>query len=425
MMSSFPLIRKTLPSGLRTILLPRDDVATVTFLVLIGVGSRYETPRQWGLSHFHEHMFFKGTETRPTTKEISEALDGVGAEYNAFTSEEYTGFYVKLAAEHLYHGAEVVSDIVLRPLFPKEEIERERSVITEEIRMYTDSPASHVSHLWQHALFGNHPLGRRIDGSEVSIAALQRNDFVSWTHTHYQTGNAVVAVAGHFREKKVASLLRELFRPLPYGRRTKPLAAPSKVPRTRFVHERRGHLDQTHVMVGVPGVSLKDKRRFAAELLAVILGGGMSSRLFLTVRERNGLAYRIQTSSDIYTDAGSFVTTAGLRTDKTAEALKLIMEEYDRVTEELVSNEELHKAKQMIQGQMVLQLEETNTLAMFAAGQELLSGEIKKPDELLKISMSVTPQEIRSVAQSLLAKKKRAIALLSPHTSTRAFERFL
>src|SRR5581483_5166175 len=170
--------------GLRTILLPRHDREAISFLVLIGVGSRFETPQQWGLSHFLEHMFFKGTKTRPSAKEIAEAIDSVGGEFNAFTSEECTGYYVTVAAEHLERAAEVVSDILLRPLFPAEEIEREKGVITEEIRMYTSTPMAHVRHLWQEALYGTHPLGRRIDGTEKSVKALQRRDFVRYVARH-------------------------------------------------------------------------------------------------------------------------------------------------------------------------------------------------------------------------------------------------
>src|SRR3989344_8508229 len=210
-MSHFPLIQKTLPSGLRTIILPRPDFETATILVLIGVGSRYETPRQGGLSHFLEHMFFKGTEKRPTTKEISEAIDNVGGDFNAFTTEEYTGYYVKVASEYLEKGADVVSDILLRPLFPAEEIERERGVIQEEIKMYTDNPMRHIHHLWQQAMFGDHPLGRRVDGKHEVVGALKRKDFLAYVKSHYHTGNAIVVVAGNVDVKHTKKMIGKLF----------------------------------------------------------------------------------------------------------------------------------------------------------------------------------------------------------------------
>ncbi|MBI3420489.1 MAG: insulinase family protein, partial [Candidatus Sungbacteria bacterium] len=257
------------------------------------------------------------------------------------------------------HGADVVSDILLRPLFPQEEIDRERGVIQEEIKMYTDMPMRHVQHLWQQAMFGEHPLGRRIDGTNRSVAKFMRPDFVNYTKKHYHTGNTVVVVAGKFDEKKALPLLKKLFAPLSRGGETRPQVAPKTLPRTRFLHEYREHIDQTQIMLGVPGLPLSDKRRHIAALLAVILGGGMSSRLFLSVRERNGLAYTIRTSNDGYVDTGSFVTQAGVLTDKAELALKLIQEEYDRVMLEPVTEPELSKAKEMVRGHLVLELEET------------------------------------------------------------------
>lgn len=424
-MSKFSLIKKTLPSGLRTIILPRAEMASATILVLIGVGSRYETPRQSGLSHFLEHMFFKGTENRPTTKEIAEAIDNVGGDFNAFTTEEFTGYYVKVASEHLAKGADVVSDILLRPLFPVEEIERERGVIQEEIKMYTDNPMRHVNNLWQHTMFGEHPLGRRVDGSKETVGAMKRKDFLSYVKSHYHTGNAIVVVAGNVDVKKTHAMLAKLFAPLTVGEETIPKNAPKKLPIHKFTHEYRKSLDQTHMMVGVPGVSSKDPRKYAAELMAAILGGGMSSRLFLNVRERNGLAYMVRTSSESYTDTGSFVTQTGVRTEKALDALKIILSEYDRIMEEEVTEEELNKVKQMARGTMVLDLEETNALALFSSVQELTEREILTPDEIMKHIDAVTVQDIQAIARELLQKDKRAVALLGPQKSSKAFEKVL
>lgn len=424
-MNEFPLQRKKFKNGLRLVMLPRHDVQTVTVLVLIGVGSRYETLKQNGLSHFLEHMFFKGTERRPTTKEIAEAIDNLGGEFNAFTGEEYTGYYVKVAADHLPTGADVVADILLRPLFPPEEIERERGVIKEEIRMYTDTPMRHINHLWQEVLFGDHPLGRRIDGSEASVSAFMRRDFMGYVKKHYHTENTVVVISGNFDSKQVEKSVATLFKTLPQGAETFPKKAPKAVPAKRFLHERRVHMDQTQLMVGGPGLSLSDPNRAAADLLAVILGGGMSSRLFLSVRERHGLAYSVRTSSDTYVDTGSFVTQAGVRTDRADFALELILNEYNRIMDELVSEEELNKAKEMVRGRLVLDLEETNALALFAGGQELLKKKIETPAEIWKRISAVTAQDIQKVARKLLAHDSRAVALLSPHEDTSAFEALL
>ncbi len=405
--------------------MPRADMASATILVLIGVGSRYETPKQSGLSHFLEHMFFKGTETRPTTKEIAEAVDNVGGEFNAFTTEEFTGYYVKVASQHIETGVDVVSDILLRPLFPAEEIERERGVIQEEIKMYTDNPMRHINNLWQKMMFGDHPLGRRVDGYKETVGAMKRKDFLAYVKAHYHTGNAIVVVAGNVDVKKTQALLNKLFKSLVEGAETNPKAAPKKLPAQRFIHEYRKTLDQTHMMVGVPGVSAIDDRRYAATLLAAILGGGMSSRLFLNVRERHGLAYMVRTTAESYVDTGSFVTQTGVRTEKALDALRIILEEYDRIMEEPVSEEELNKVKQMAQGNMVLELEETNALALFASGQELIEKRILTPDEIMKRMNAVTAEEIQTLAQELLRKDKRAVALLGPQKSSKAFEKLL
>lgn len=421
-MTDFTLLKETLPGGLRTVLLPRQERQTVTFLVLIGVGSRYETPQQSGLSHFLEHMFFKGTSTRPSAKLISEAIDGLGGEFNAFTGEEYTGYYVKVAAEHLERGAEVVSDILLRPLFAQEEIERERGVITEEIKMYTSVPMHHVQHIWQEVMFGTHPLGRRIDGSAETVATFNHTDFVRYASRHYHTKNAVVAVAGNFVPDQTVTLLTNLFAPLASGEAAHPKPAPKRLPVHRFKHEYRKGVEQTQLVVGVPGVSLHDDKRWAVELLATILGAGMSSRLFLSVRERHGLAYAVRTSADSYTDTGSFATQAGVRTDKALEALQLILIEYDRIMIEPVSTPELTKAKQMLHGHLMLELEETNSLASFAGGQELLRERVLTPSDIKERIEAVTPVDIQRAAQELLQPKYRAAALLGPQKNVQKFE---
>lgn len=424
-MKNFSLTEKTLPGGLRTVFLPRQEGQTVTFLVLIGVGSRYETPRQSGLSHFLEHMFFKGTTTRPTTKEIAEAIENIGGEFNAFTGEEYTGYYVKVAADYLEKGAEVVSDILLRPLFPQVEIDRERGVITEEIRMYTDTPMRHIWHLWNEAMYGDHPLGRRIDGTPETVGTFMRKDFLAYTKKHYHTQNAVVAVAGRFDEAKTHALLKKLFAPLSTGKATSPKASPKKIPQQRFLNEYRKSLDQTHLIVGVPGVSLADERRWAVELLTTILGAGMSSRLFIRVRERHGLAYMVRMGSDSFTDSGTIATQAGVRTDKADFALKLILEEYDRIMQEPVDAAELTKAKQMVRGRMVMDLEETNALALFAGMQELLKHKVQTPADMWAKIDAVTPQDIQKVAQELLPAELRTGVLLGPQKSTRPFTQLL
>jgi predicted Zn-dependent peptidase len=397
----------------------------VVLLVLVGVGSRCEKRNQSGLSHFLEHMFFKGTKKRPTTKEISETIDRLGGEFNAFTGEECTGYYVKVANEHIEQAADVVADILLNPLFAPEEIERERGVITEEIRMYTSMPGSHVRHLWQQALFGDHPLGWRIDGREETVAHFSQRDFLSYTKQFYHTQNTVVALAGGCTEEMALSLVRRLFAQLPAGAAVEPRLAPKRMPVQRFVFERRASLEQAYLVVGVPGVGLTHEERWPADLLSVILGGGMSSRMFLGVRERHGLAYSIHTHSKNYRDSGSFATNAGVRLDKAQLALKLILEEYNRVMQEEVTPDELTKAKQMVIGHLMLELEETNSLAAFAGIQEVLEGRVLTPKDVRERIEAVTPADIQATAQHVLHPERRAVALLGPQRSVAGFERLL
>lgn len=424
-MTEFPLVAKTLPGGLRVVLLPREQVQTVTFMVLIGVGSRYETPRQNGLSHFLEHMFFKGTQRRPDKKAIAVEMDALGAEFNAFTSEEATSYYVKVAKENIEKGADVVTDILLRSLFPAKEIELERGVIIEEIRMYTDEPSRHVWHLWNRAMFGSHPLGRRIDGSVGTVSKFTRPDFLKYVKAHYHTENAVVAVAGNFDVRQMEKLLTRLLADLPRGKETFPSKAPKRRPATRLEFERRSTIDQTHVLLGVPGVAKNDPDREIVEVLATVLGGGMSSRLFLRVREDHGLAYSVRTYNETLTDTGFLVTYGGLRSDKAPFAVKLIAEEYDRIMDDLVPEEELTKAKQMIRGHLVIGLEETNALALYAGSQTLLEKKVETPEEIWKKIEAVSAEDVQRVARRLLKRDARTLALLGPQKSTREFEKVL
>ncbi len=424
-MADLKVVKRKLPSGLRLLMIPREEIETVAFMVMVGVGSRYETLKQAGLSHFLEHMFFKGTEKRSDKKEIAEVLDGVGAYYNAFTADECTGYYVKCARENLELATDVVADILLRSLFSEKEIETEKGVVMEEINMYTENPMRHIEHMWRKALYGSHPLGRRIDGTVETVRGFSRKDLVDYAKKNYQADNVVVVVAGNFNEEEVEKLTKDLFADIARSKAKQPRKAPLKLPASKIVNERRAKLEQTHVIVGVPGVGLNDERRWAAELLAVILGGGMSSRLFMEVRENYGLAYAIGTSSDNYIDTGTLHTQAGLRTDKAKFAVQLIMDEYDKIMNEKVSVKELDKVKKYVHGRMVLDLEESSSIALFVGSQELLQEKTFAPSEIWGKLQAVTADDIQSLAQELLEKKKRSLALLGPQRSVAAFEKLL
>lgn len=405
--------KTTLKNGLRLITVPMAHTRTVTCLVMVGAGSKYETKRTNGVAHFLEHMMFKGTKKRPTALEISTLLDGVGSEYNAMTGKEWTGYYVKAADEHLELALDALSDSYQHSLFVAEEIEKERGVITEEINMYLDTPMRHIGDLWEKLLYGDTPAGWSIAGEKENIAKMQRDDFLTYLNAHYTAPNTVVVVAGNFEAKKITKLAESFFGGVPRRRAGAKPKVREAQQKPQFLLQPK-QTDQTHLMVGVRAYNLFSPKRYALSLLATILGGGMSSRLFIEVREKRGLAYAVHTSPEYYTDSGYFVTQAGVRKDATAEAMHLILQEYKKIAQEGVGEDELAKAKHYVEGKMLLGLESSDELAFFAGEQEAAMKKIRTPDEIIKKIFSVTPRGIQAVARDIFQEKRLNAVLLGP-----------
>ncbi len=339
---------QTLPSGLRIITAPIEGTASVTVMIFAGAGSRYEIEKERGISHFLEHMFFKGGRKYKNTKEVSAAIDGVGGEFNAFTGKEYAGYYVKTAAEQVELATDVLSDMLLYATFPQDEIEKERGVIMEEERMYQDTPMYRAGWDFEDVLYGDHPLGWDTIGRESVIRSVNQADFQKHKDELYSAENLVVTFAGKITPEQALELTEKYLGPIT-GKHSRKFI-PLKKYGDKKVFLRTKNTEQAHLVIGVPAVSSVDEAHFAHKLLAVILGGNMSSRMFLNIREARGLCYYIATETDSYMDAGSLSTRAGVDQSRLHEALKYIRHEYEVCAKDGVTDEEMTRAKAYLKG---------------------------------------------------------------------------
>jgi len=406
--------KQKLSNGLRLITAPLKDTKAVTVLVLFPVGSRHETKEINGVSHFIEHLMFKGTQKRPTSLDLTKALDAVGAEYNAFTSKDHTGYYIKAASENIELAFDILSDMVLNSTFKSEEIEKERGVIVEEINMYEDNPMIFIQTLFEEIIFPNSALGRWISGPKELIKNISRDKIISYRDSHYFPGNMVVTVAGNFSEKKVKILANKYF-----GQKAQNKVKPKfdtfvlnqKSPQIKLNYK---ETEQVQLCLGTPAYALDDPRNYPLYLLGVILGGNMSSRLFASVREDQGLAYYIRADMAHYQDTGSFLVQAGIDKKRIKEAITLILSELKKTATGGVTEKELEDAKNFLRGKLVLDLEDCESYADWFGKQELLSKKILKPDEKIKKIFSVRKSDVQKVAQELFVNKNLNLALIGP-----------
>lgn len=413
-----------LKNGLRLITVPVKNTQAVTVLVLVGTGSKYETKRLNGISHFLEHMFFKGTKKRPTPLKVAETLDKVGGVYNAFTSKEFTGFFAKVSQADLDLALDWVSDIFLNSKLEEKEIKKEKGVIVEELNMYLDTPVRYIDCLWEELLYGDQPAGWKTIGFRKNIVNFKRKNLLNYLKNHYSALNTVVCVAGNIKNAKLPGKIQKYFKNLG----TKPPQPKIKVierqnrPRT-LLHFKK--TDQTHLRLGVRAYDLFHPRKYAQEILATLLGGNMSSRLFIEIREKRGLAYYVQTFSELYTDSGYLVTGAGVPHEAVREVINLILKEYKKISRKKVSSKELKKAKDYLKGTLSLSLESSDNKASFYAGQELLTGKILRPKEKFAKIDEVTPLDIQKVAQYIFRPEKLNLAIIGPHQDKAGFQELL
>ena len=418
------LKRVTLSNGIRLLLVPEKSAKTVATLVLVGAGSLYEKKENNGISHFIEHMFFKGTKKRPTYLEITESLDEVGGVYNAFTSKEYTGYWAKVAVGKEKIAIDWLSDIILNSKIEQKEINKERGVIIEEMNMYKDNPMRYVEDLWENLLYGDQPAGWQIIGTEENVKRFKKNDFMDYLKTHYSAKNTIICVAGKFDEKKIIETIEKYFRRMAKKKtigREKIKEKQVKPNILSFYKE----TDQTHLIVGVRAYNLLSEKRYPLDILSVILGGNMSSRLFVSIREKRGLAYYVRTSPEMYTDAGYLASQAGIPHKNLKKVVGLILKEYKRLKKELVPEKELKKAKEYIKGSSLISLEAPDSEASFYGMQELLTGRIETIEEKIRKIEKVTAKEIREVANDIFQPEKLNLALIGPHKNKRELEEIL
>jgi len=405
--------KTVLDNGLRIITAPQKDNPAVTVLVLVETGSKYETKELNGISHFLEHMCFKGTKKRPNAIDISSELDGIGASYNAFTGFEYTGYYAKVDKKHFDTALDVVSDIYLNQIFDPGEIKKESGVVIEEINMYEDLPMRRVQENFTTLLYGDQPAGWDIGGRKEVIATLERDDFIKYLKDHYVSSATTVVIAGSINEEEAIKKTKEYFDGMATGNKKDKLPVEEKQSKPGIMVKKK-ESDQTHFVLGARAYNLFDERRYAAEVLADILGGGMSSRLWRVVRGEMGAAYYVRADNDELTDHGYLAASAGVHNEKLLPVVTAVLKEFEKLRDEEVGDKELKKAKDHMVGKLMLGLETSDSVASFFGMQEILSKEVMTPSELAEKIQKVTAKEIQDVAKDIFTNDKLNLAVIGP-----------
>lgn len=386
---------------------------TVTVLVMCGTGSDYESAEEGGISHFLEHMFFKGTAKRPNPDIIKRELDGMGCLSNAFTSHETTGYYIKAAKLYEDKALEILADIYKNSLLAEEEIEREKQVVVEEMHLDKDTPTSYVWQLWEKLLYGDQPAGRDIAGEEKTVRGLKRGNLAEYFGRQYVAGNTAVIVAGNIDEEKTTAKVKELFSDIRHSPpREKPAVIEEQKAPQVLVEDKK--TDQTNLIVGFRGYDAFDEKRYAADMLATILGGSWSSRIFSEVRDKLGLAYSVFSGSENYSNRGYVVTYAGVAHDNVEKTLRAILKEYAKIRDEGASVAELKRTKDFIKGRMLMALETSNAVASFVGGEEMLTAKPMTPEEVFAKVDAVSANDLKAVAAELFRPENLNLTVLGP-----------
>jgi predicted Zn-dependent peptidase len=415
--------RTTLDNGLRVLTADMPAAKSVACFVMLAAGSRYETRETNGIAHFTEHMFFKGTESRPTAREIAGEIDSIGGEFNAFTGKEYTGYFVKCAAEHRDTALDVLVDMLRHSKFDPEEIEREKGVIVEEMNMYYDTPRDYVDGVYDELLYGDQPLGWEVIGTKDTVRAATRETFLEYLDRWYRAPRMVAGVAGAVGTDIVAQL-GELLGDVQDGSTGAPDPV-SPVENGSRVKLHTKTSDQAHLRLGVHSYPLGHPDRYALTLLATALGGGMSSRLFSEVRERRGLAYYIYAYNQGYTDTGTLFAQGGVDLNRIDDAVTTIVAEFERIAAKPLDAAELEKARNYAKGRLVLSLEDPKGMIMFGLRDEVLEGRVREPDEVLAGLDAVTLEDVHRVAQDIIREGRLNLALIGPFDEPERFEKLL
>jgi len=415
--------KSTLPNGLRLVTAPMPHTRSVSVSAYVGAGSRYERPVEAGLSHFVEHVCFKGTEKRPTPREISEVIDGVGGVLNAGTDRELTVFYCKVARPHLELAIDVLVDMLRSPLFAPDEVEKERKVILEELAMVADSPSQQVDILIDEVLWPDQPLGWDVAGNAESVAGISRQMALDYLHRQYVPNNTVVSVAGNVFPEDVEDLIERALGDWERGSPQSwfPAVDGQSGPRSAVRYKKT---EQAHLSLAVHGLSTQHPDRYALDLLSVVLGEGMSSRLFLELREHLGLCYDVHSYVSHFLDAGSFSVYAGVDPANAVETVRALLGELERLREG-IPEDELAKAKELSKGRLLLRMEDTRNVSGWLGGQEILTGRIRTADDVVDILDALTADHLARVAGELLVTDQLNLAVVGPFRSGRRFASLL
>lgn len=414
----------TLKNGLRVITVPMEGTQTVSVIAMVGVGSRFENEKEKGISHFIEHMFFKGTEKRPQAIDISEELDAIGGEFNAYTSKEKTAYYAKVDAKHVEKAMDVIADIFLNSKIEQEEIDKEKGAIMQEISMYEDSPSRNVGNLIEEVLFDGNSLGKNILGTNESVSSFARKDFIDYMQKYYNANDAAVCLAGNFNEEEVVEMAGKYFGNMKSGEK----ALYDKFEQNQSepaLMVKYKETDQTHLIIANRAFGENHPDRFAASILAVILGGNMSSRLFINIREKEGLAYHIHTSNDMYMDCGYIATQCGIMHKNLQKTIEITLKEYEKISNEKVSEKELQQAKDYIKGKTVMSFEASDEVALFYVDQELSREKILTLEEIFAELDRVSHEDVMRVAKEIFKKSNLNVAIIGPHKNGEEIKKLL
>ena len=422
--TSMKITHSTLTNGLRTIFVNVPDAPTVTVLTLIAAGSRREKPEEHGLAHFLEHMCFKGTTTRAKAIDIARELENLGAENNAFTGKGYTGYYAKAAAKHAPKLLDVIADLYLNPLFPEDEIEKEKGVIVEEINMYDDMPKSVVDDVYNVTMFGDTPAGRTIIGTKESVRSFTRDQIITFRKRNYHAGSTIVVVSGAFDTAVMKKEIAKRFASVPKGKLVKEPAFGLAAANVAVASKEKPS-EQTHLIIGVPSVSLHAKDDAPLRVLATILGGGMSSRLFQRLREELGLCYYIYANQDAHETYGDFSIGAGIPHGKEADVIREVRAVLADMKTTLVSESELSIAKNYMAGNFLMGLEASDDLAFYFGLRAAHNLPAALPASRVRELQLVTAPDVRRVAKKLFDSTKFRAALVTPHADQKALAELL
>ena len=415
--------KKVLDNGLRVILAPMNNTDAVTFLVLVKTGSRRETKNVNGISHFLEHMFFKSTKNRPGLGEVFRDLNKIGAAHNAFTSKETTGFWVKSSAKDADTSIDIISDILTAPLFKSEEMEKERNVIMQEIDMYEDNPSQKIQDVLENVTFGDQPMGWDIAGSKKTIKDIEREDLIKYEKNNYLAKNMVVAVAGNIDKGGILKKIGGAFSRIRKGgvKPFKKVKVQQKSPQVRIIKK---DSDQTHVAMAVRSHDMFDEKRYVLNLLSIILGGNSSSRLFVEIREKLGLAYYVYSWSDHYSDSGYLGMAAGIPHQKLPEVARKIVYICRSIKEKAIPKNDLIFAKGFLRGQMALKFESSDEIAQFVAGREIFYNEIIQPSDILRSIEKLNQDDILKIAQEIFRPERMNMAVIGRQKNDKKTQEF-